>query len=193
MRCQTGQAFSHFFSALWRRVLEMRTEDLFMILLSLCAMGLVLAPEFVYVEDIYGEAYHRANTMFKLTYQSYILFSLCFGYMLIRLIAFSQTRRVRGCVMALLLALTLGFFHNAAGACFGGIFGKAEKDRTQKWTLDATAFMDELTQADGVTMADDAEAIRWINANVKGYPVVILEADGDSYTFGDRISRLEDA
>ena len=37
-------------------------------------MGLILIPEIVYVRDIYEKTAPRANTMFKLTYQAYILF-----------------------------------------------------------------------------------------------------------------------
>ena len=170
------------FQSLSQRILDMRTEDLFMLLLDLCAVGLILIPELVYVEDIYGEAYHRANTMFKLTYQAYILFSLGFGYMLLRLIVFSEKKRQIAWVLAALFTLTLGYFHNAAGAGFGGVFGKGYQ------TLNGAAFMEEQTQADGVTMLDDAAAVRWINENVTEYPTVILEANADSYTFGGRIS-----
>ncbi len=42
--------------------------------------GLLIAiPEVIYVKDIYIKDYHRANTMFKLTYQSFVMMSLVFG------------------------------------------------------------------------------------------------------------------
>ena len=40
---------------------------------------LIAIPEFIYVKDIYIKDYHRANTMFKLTYQSFVMMSLVFG------------------------------------------------------------------------------------------------------------------
>ena len=40
---------------------------------------LILIPEIIYVKDIYIKDYHRANTMFKLTYQSFVMMSLVFG------------------------------------------------------------------------------------------------------------------
>ena len=43
-------------------------------IMGLCAIGLVLIPELVYVRDIYENGNARANTMFKLTYQAYIMF-----------------------------------------------------------------------------------------------------------------------
>ncbi len=181
-RTPVGQALSRFV----RRVELMRTEDVFMITIALCAMGLVFMPEVVYVKDIYGDAYQRTNTMFKLTYQAYILFTLCFGYMLPRLIA-SETRtgfRRAGLICAVLLFLTLGFFVNAARTRFGGVLGHGYE------TLDASAFMMKQYQDDdfSVNMLDDKAAIDWLNENVKEYPVVILEADSESYTFGNRIS-----
>ena len=45
----------------------------------LCTLGLVITPEVVYVEDIYGGDNKRFNTMFKLTYQAYVLFAVIFG------------------------------------------------------------------------------------------------------------------
>lgn len=40
---------------------------------------LILIPEIVYVKDIYIKEYHRANTMFKLTYQAFVMMSLVWG------------------------------------------------------------------------------------------------------------------
>ncbi len=54
--------------------------DLFMIILTLSALGLILMPELIYVKDIYGENYQRTNTMFKFTYQSFSLLSLVAAY-----------------------------------------------------------------------------------------------------------------
>mgnify|MGYP000025460331 CR=1 FL=1 len=54
------------------RLLEAITvPDLFAVIMGLCAIGLVLIPELVYVRDIYENGNARANTMFKLTYQAY--------------------------------------------------------------------------------------------------------------------------
>ena len=38
--------------------------DLFAVVMGLCAIGLVLIPELVYVRDIYESGNARANTMF---------------------------------------------------------------------------------------------------------------------------------
>ena len=72
-----AQTFLNFFR-------EMDLSDLLVLVFVVCAIGLVLMPELVYVKDIYGDEYYRANTMFKLTYQAFILFGMSMGYILIR-------------------------------------------------------------------------------------------------------------
>ena len=57
-------------------------SDLFVAGLVLCAIGLVLIPELVYVRDIYEENSARANTMFKLTYQAFTLLGISMAYIL---------------------------------------------------------------------------------------------------------------
>ena len=56
-------------------------EDLVIVLFGLCALGLIVMPEVIYVQAIYPNA-PRANTMFKLTYQAYMLFAISMGYAL---------------------------------------------------------------------------------------------------------------
>ena len=49
--------------------------------LAVVGVILLLIPEIVYVEDIYT-GYPRANTMFKLTYQAFVLMSLAVGWVI---------------------------------------------------------------------------------------------------------------
>ncbi|MBE5995766.1 MAG: hypothetical protein E7240_00245 [Lachnospiraceae bacterium] len=60
--------------------------DMAAVLFAACAMGLVWMPEVIYVKDIYTASHYRANTMFKLTYQAFILFGIVMGYVLVRAI-----------------------------------------------------------------------------------------------------------
>lgn len=45
----------------------------------LCALGLIITPEFIYIPDIYGGDSARFNTMFKLTYVAFALFAIIIG------------------------------------------------------------------------------------------------------------------
>ena len=151
--------------------------DMFIILLVLCACGLVLMPELIYVKDIYEGDYKRANTMFKLTYQAFLLFSICSGYILVKLLAWGNNKHQRkvASVGLILSMLTSFYVVHSTKAWFGDVT-KTEN----RQSLDAESFMD-------TTMPEDAQAIDWLNANVKGHAVV-LEAPGDSYSDYERIS-----
>ncbi|HWT75601.1 MAG TPA: DUF2298 domain-containing protein [Mobilitalea sp.] len=152
-------------------------SDLFIITIGLCAIGLILIPEVIYIQDIYSGDYKRANTMFKLTYQAFIMFGICFGYIFLRLLCFGRTKRQKKVALTglILFVLSLCYIQNAVNAWYGNIFNRAGYKG-----LDATAFME-------TDMLDDEKAINWLNENITGTPVV-LEAPGDSYTDYERVS-----
>lgn len=158
-------------------MLNLDFTDLFIILLGLCAIGLVLMPEVIYVKDIYNGDYKRANTMFKLTYQAFIMFSMCSGYILMKQLVLGTTaRQKRSARVALILScLTISYVGHSIHAWFGNVF-----DFDARKTLDAAAFMEE-------KMPEDYEAVQWLNENVEGQKVV-LEANGDSYSDYERVS-----
>ena len=154
---------------------NMAVEDLFIFLMGLCAMGLVLMPEVIYMEDIYTGAY-RANTMFKLTYQAFTLFGICMAYILVRtLIVNKKLAKSFACVGLFLLILTAGFGINACKSRFGDV-----TDFNRFKGIDASVFVSR-------SFESDYEAICWLNEHVAGQPVV-LESNGDSYTGYQRVS-----
>lgn len=53
-----------------------RPERFGLLAFALCTMGLVIVPEVIYIKDIYGDTNTRFNTMFKLTYQAFVLFGI---------------------------------------------------------------------------------------------------------------------
>jgi len=60
--------------------IKVKNEKLLLVqAMGVTALLLLLIPELVYVKDIYT-THKRANTMFKLTYQAFILMSLIFGW-----------------------------------------------------------------------------------------------------------------
>ena len=152
-------------------------SDLFIVTIGLCAIGLVLLPEIIYIEDIYSGDYKRANTMFKLTYQAFIMFGLTFGYLFFRLSVYGRTWRQKktAIIGALLFLSSVFYIGNAVDHWYGNVFKHSGYQG-----IDATAFLEE-------DMPDDALAIEWLNENVTGMEVV-LEANGDSYTDYQRVS-----
>ncbi len=151
--------------------------DLYVITIGLCAIGLVILPEIVYVKDIYSGDYKRANTMFKLTYQAFIMFGLCFGYIYIRLLGYGRGlgRRIVATISLITFCLTLLYPLNAVKGWYGNIF-----DRNRYQGIDASAFMKD-------KFKNDYLATAWLIENVSGSPVV-LESNGLSYSDYQRVS-----
>lgn len=162
-----------------RWLARMKRPDLFVAVLSLCALGLILLPEIVYVRDIYEETSARSNTMFKLTYQAFILFGICLGFITVRFLAARTRRWIRAVGVAGVIGVlaTAGYTVTSVGQWSGQVW------KIQEYKgLNATAYLED-------QYPEDAPAIRWLQANVRGTPVV-LEANGESYTDYCRVSAM---
>ena len=163
--------------SLYRLMKSIRTADLFTILMGLCAIGLVVIPELVYVRDIYENGNARANTMFKLTYQAYILFALTMGYGIYRLLVVSKQKlfKVISGICLSFLVWTVGYFGKSVDSWFGKVL-----DTSKYQGLYALGYLE-------TDFPEDAAAIHWLKENIEDAPVV-LEANGDSYTGYERVS-----
>lgn len=182
----------------WSFFYSIKYPDLYGLVLVLCAIGLIFIPEFVYVRDIYEKTAPRANTMFKLTYQAYIMFGIMMAYILVfftvnrikrcngadstvmckGLLRCPRLQSLTGIIAILVLISTCGYLENAITHWFTG-FPK----RNAYQTLNATNYLE-------TAISDDAAAIRWLNDNVEGQPI-ILEASGDSYQdYDNRVSAM---
>lgn len=153
--------------------------DVFFVMLAVCGLGLVFIPELVYVRDIYEDGYARCNTMFKLTYQAYVMLGLMMSYTCFRILCRKEKLlfRVPAAICAGILFLTFGYGGYAVNCWFGNIF-----DSSRYQGLDAEAYLE-------TGYPTDASAIRWLEQNVTGQPVV-LEAPGSSYSTYCRVSAM---
>lgn len=146
--------------------------DLFVITIALCAFGLVLIPEYIYVVDIYADGESRSNTMFKLTYQAYILFGISTTYIVFRYIFYPASRffKIFGIVGLVIIISTFEYF-NEAYCAFNNTYHKG---------LDCTAFIQNISTG-------DRETIDYINSTFTEQKTV-LENFGVDFTYSNRIS-----
>lgn len=151
--------------------------DIFAMVLMAVALSLIIIPEIVYVKDIYPQHY-RANTMFKLYYQAWVMFSIATAYGFVRIAKIikqgitSNFWITNVLIQYVLIAATLLYPYLAVNSATGSF--------REYQGLNGTA---HLTRQ----YPDDAAAIDWLNQNITGQPTV-LEAVGDSYTEHARVS-----
>ena len=165
--------------SLYHLLASIRLPDLFAVLLGLCAIGLVLIPELVYVRDIYENGNARANTMFKLTYQAYIMFGMTMIYAIFRLLIIGKNKilKVLAFIGLFFFVWTCGYFGNSVHSWFGEVWKPS-----QYKGLNATTFLE-------TDFPEDVNGIRWLKENISDAPVV-LEANGDSYSEYERVSAM---
>ena len=155
--------------------------DIFATTLSGMAIFLIVIPEFFYLRDIYT-TYFRANTMFKLVYQAFMMFSLANAYMMVRFLTFFKFHKTSFWKRLLVLPYAvLGFFLFLLVSIYPyfGIYSYYGNLATYKGLSGINYLAKEYPA--------DAAGIAWLNSHVKGQPV-ILEAQGDSYTEYARVS-----
>lgn len=141
--------------------------DIFVFALIVTATILIIIPEIGYIKDIYIYEHRRANTMFKLVYEAFIIYSLISGYILIK---FRQS------ILYKILFLIIFIIH----LCYPFFAIKSFYGLNEYKGLWGLGFLK-------TTYPDNFAAVGWINKNIQSQPV-ILEAVGDSYTQFNQIS-----
>lgn len=149
-------------------------NDIFVLILIILSTLLIIVPEFIYVKDIYP-TYYRANTMFKLVYEAFILLSLCSTYIFVKILSSIKRKKILipfSIITIFLLSLVLIYPVFAINSYY--------QDLKSYKGLNGTSYLSTLYPG-------DYDLINWVNQNIKGQPI-ILEANGDSYTDYARIS-----
>lgn len=144
----------------------------FVLLMAFTALLLTFSVEFVYLRDLFGT---RMNTIFKFYFQAWVLLAVSSAFCVYCVAGRGRVGWVRFLWLASFGALFLaGMVYPLAAS-----YTKAGGFKVEP-TLDGTAYMAD-------SNPDDHAAIRWLNENVEGAPV-ILEATGGSYTYYARVS-----
>jgi YYY domain-containing protein len=145
---------------------------LFVLLIVFTALLLTFSVEFVYLRDLFST---RMNTIFKFYFQAWVLLAVSTAFCVYYVAGRGKAGWVRSLWLAGFGALFLaGMVYPLAAS-----YTKAGSFQVEP-TLDGTAYVADHN-------SDDYAAIRWLNENVEGAPV-ILEATGGSYSYYARVS-----
>ena len=177
---------------------NLHPTDVFVSLVMLVSMVLLIFPEFFYAKDIYP-LHYRANTMFKLGYQAFMMLQIASVYTFFRILFDQKQEMVKTAAKRLVTVLWIvGFFigfylvgiypYFAINSYYGGL--KVYKG------LDGMVWMKD-------QFPDDYAAILWLRQQIETGQLstlptansqqptassVILEAVGESYTDYARVS-----
>ncbi len=157
------------------------SSDAFPLLLALLGLLLTLAPEFVYLQDVFMT---RMNTIFKFYFQAWVLWSLAGAWQICRWLGrpagenTPSTWRFLGLMTSTLL-IGVGLIYTVLAIPARG------EEQGMPWTLDGAAWL-------AASYPEDDAAIMWLNTHVEGAPVIV-EAPGDqhrAYVYEGRVSAL---
>lgn len=152
--------------------------DWFMLTLFVFGTFLIVIPEFFYIKDIYP-AHFRANTMFKLGYQAFIMMGIASAYVLIRLKLFHNSYNIfLKAVYFLVFFFVFLYPFFAFPSYYGSLIGAGGTLKNVQ--LDGSLWLMR-------SFPEDKEIVDYLNTHIADQPV-ILEAQGDSYTDFERIS-----
>lgn len=154
---------------------KLKRTDVFVLGLLASAWILIFIPEIIYVKDIYIASHHRANTMFKLTYQAFVMSYLVSGYIVMRFISNFKVKFFKFLAVIFFTSVFAGVLiypYFSVRGYYGNL--KNYKGLSGETWLKAT-------------YPDEYGAVLWFRENVEGQST-ILEAQGDSYTENNVVS-----
>ncbi|HYK84309.1 MAG TPA: DUF2298 domain-containing protein [Ktedonobacteraceae bacterium] len=168
----------------------------FTLLLGGIAFGLVAITELFFLKDVFADSVPRMNTVFKFYFQAWALLAITSGaglYFILDsfrptgIIERSQRLMQRGVESLWGLGLILLLLASAVYP-LGGAYTRTNYYTHRSNSLDGFAYMQNcnIPNCDYDT-SGDYYAIKWLNSNVSGNPVIV-EAVGDDYSSYARIS-----
>jgi uncharacterized membrane protein len=160
----------------------------FTLLLGTLAFTLVAACEVVFLKDVFAGNFPRMNTVFKFYFQSWALLSIASGagvYFILGSFHLAPTvaamqRWLQGGTETLWLGVLLVLLLAGMAYPLAGTYARTNHYAMRTNSLDGLDYMQS-------TSPGDYAAIRWLNNNVSGDPVII-ESIGSDYGDYARIS-----
>jgi len=170
-----GFFFISFLLFIWGKAAEKYKEhatDDYIFILFTFGIFLILIPEFFYIKDIYP-AHFRANTMFKMGYQAFMMMSIASTYTFFVISRHISPNTLLKKIIWIVPFLFVGVYMFYAAPSYYGNPQKTPQLYGTTWL--------------SIQNTDTQEIIAYLNKHITGQPV-ILEAQGDSYTDFNHVS-----
>lgn len=159
---------------------KLSSLNIFAVVGILVAWVLIVIPEVIYVRDIYIHEYQRANTVFKFTYQSFVIFSIITPFCLYQFFSIRGSKKMLlgqvfcAIPVSVLLLITISYSYFAINSYYGVFKRQAAYKGLggERWLR-------------GV-YPGEYNAVLWLDS-LPNQPTV-LQAVGDSYTDFDVVS-----
>ncbi len=159
-------------------IASLAREHTFVLILLFTGILLIFGTEIAFVRDFFN---NRMNTVFKLYYQAWTLMAIVAGYTIYYFAGFARARQISIKPIVTHSWLVLAIIVVAGGLVYpvGATLSKTGYFKRTA-TLNGFVWYEQLRPG-------DYHAIKWLNENVEGSPV-ILEASGGSYSAFGRVS-----
>ena len=147
-----------------------KPKEVLLSIFFIVSILLIIFPEFLYFKDIYP-MHFRSNTMFKLGYEAFIMFSIVSGYAIVKYF------RKKIFLLFLLPQLFLvSIYPLFSVRSYFNSLKQYESINGSGWIA--------------AQYPDNWAGILWLNQQISNYTTspVIVEADGDSYTDYEQVS-----
>ena len=170
----------------------------FTLFLGATAFALVAFCEVLFLKDVFADSYPRMNTVFKMYFQAWAMLSIASGaglYFILQSFKplLSVTLALRIAQRSIQSLWGVGLVALLLAGTIYPLTAPAERlargnPRTGQPYLQRTNSLDGLSylQTDSANPGD-YQAIRWLNANVQGDPVIV-ESVGNDYSNAGRVS-----
>jgi len=157
-----------FFIAFWyKSAVWSEPEHFFVGVLVVAIVLLIAIPELVYIKDAHGNDYARANTMFKLSFRSQMLLQVVAMATISFLVVGTRREFLLACVLSVPIIATFSYAR------------ETYKGLAIIRNLDGLAFL-----------GAEREMVEYIRDIRRTESAVILEAGGDSFSSGGRVSSM---
>ncbi len=154
---------------------RLNLSGVFSLVLILTGLLLVIAPEFIFLRDLFG---WRMNTIFKFYFQAWLVWSIAAAFSVVTL----AEKLRRGWKIAFQVSICLLLLASLAYPVLS-LWNKTGGFNPPEWTLDSAAYFRRI-------FPDEAAAIEWLKQAPAGVVAEAVPETGGSYSEYARVSTL---